>query len=143
MKKYVFVLLAAMTFACKSTGVDNKEDGLKYKESVTINDVPKASVTFFEVDDDSRCPEGGVCVWRGRVVVDLLFSGVTTEGGVQEHAKMCLGTCNAQLTGSDTLNKTFAGEKYQLVLSAVNPYPKTDQERKKEDYSLQLKIVKK
>lgn len=143
MKKCVFVLLACLAFGCKSTSVDKNDDGLRYKESVTINDVPKASVTFFEVNEDSRCPEGGVCVWQGRVVVDLLFSGVTTEGGVQEHAKMCLGACNPQLTGSDTLNKSFAGENYQLVLSAVNPYPKTDQDRKKEDYSLQLKIVKK
>jgi hypothetical protein len=142
MKKYMFVLLAAMAVACKSTGVDKKEEGIQYKETVTLNDVPKATLTFFEVED-SRCPEGVTCVWGGRAAIDLLLSGVTTEGGIKEHVKMCLGTCDAT-TGSDTLEKTFAGENYRLVLTAVNPYPKFgDSTRIKEKYSIQLKIEKK
>lgn len=142
MKKYVFVLLAAMAVACKSTGVDKKEEGIKYKETILLNDVPKATLTFFEVED-SRCPEGVTCIWGGRATVDLLFSGFTTEGRVTQHAKMCVGTCDAS-TGSDTLEKTFAGEKYKLVLSAVNPYPKFgDSTRTKEKYSIMLKIEKK
>lgn len=136
-------MMAGMVFACKSNSVEKKEEGLKYKESVTINDVPKATLTFFEVDEDSRCPEGGICVWGGRVVVDLLFAGVTTEGGVQEHAKMCLGTCGGGQFGSDTLLKKFAGENYQLVLTQVNPHPKVETQRAKEDYSIMLKIEKK
>ncbi|MBO9614001.1 MAG: hypothetical protein J7619_14955 [Dyadobacter sp.] len=142
MKKYVFVLFAVMAAACKSTVVDKREDGIKYKETVTLNDVPAATLTFFEVDD-SRCPEDVVCIWGGRASVDLLLSGVTTEGGIKEHVKMCLGECNAS-TGSDTLEKTFAGQKYKFVLSAVNPYPNTrDTTRTKAKYSIQLKIEKK
>lgn len=143
MKKYVFMIIAGMVFACKSNSVDKKEEGLKYKETITINDVPKATLTFFEVDEDSRCPEGGVCVWAGRVVVDLQFTGVTTEGGVQEHAKMCMGTCGSGQFGPDTLLKKFAGENYQLVLTEVNPSPKVGVERKKEDYAIMLKVEKK
>lgn len=142
MKKYVFVLFAAMAVACKSTGVDRKEDGIKYKETVALNDVPMAALTFFEVED-SRCPEGVTCIWGGRAAVDLLLSGVTTEGGIKEHVKMCLGTCDAS-TGSDTVEKTFAGIKYKFVLTAVNPYPKFgDSTRTKDKYSIQLKIEKK
>lgn len=142
MKKYVFVLLAVMAVACKSTGVDKKVDGIKYKETVTLNDIPTATLTFFEVED-SRCPEGLTCIWGGRAVVDLLLTGVTTEGGIKEHVKMCVGTCDAK-TGTDTLEKTFAGEKYRFVLSAVNPYPKFgDSTRTKEKYWIQLKIEKK
>ncbi|WP_353721678.1 hypothetical protein [Dyadobacter sp. 676] len=142
MKKYVFVLIASMAIACKNAGIDKREEGIKYKETVTLNDVPKATLTFFDVED-SRCPDGVMCIWGGRAVVDLLLSGVTTEGGIKEHVKMCLGECDAG-TGSDTLEKTFAGEKYRLVLSAVNPYPKfQDSTRTKEKYSIQLKIEKK
>lgn len=142
MKKYVFVLFAVMAVACKSTVVDKREDGIKYKETVVLNDVPSATLTFFEVED-SRCPENVVCIWGGRAAIDLLLSGVTTEGGVKEHVKMCLGTCDAT-TGSDTLEKTFAGQKYRFVLSAVNPYPNTsDTTHTKKKYSIQLKIEKK
>ncbi|SDF03161.1 hypothetical protein SAMN04487996_108244 [Dyadobacter soli] len=142
MKKYVFLLLAAIAVACKSTGVDKREDGIKYKETVVLNDVPAATLTFFDVED-SRCPDGVTCIWGGRAAVDLLLSGVTTEGGLMEHVKMCLGTCDAK-TGSDTLEKTFAGQKYKLVLVAVNPYPKFgDSTRTKEKYSIQLKIERK
>ena len=141
MKKYVFVLFAAMAVACKSTGVDKKEEGIKYKETVTLNDVPKATLTFFEVED-SRCPSGGQCIWAGQAVVDLLFSGVTTEGGIKEHVKMCLGDCDAGSVGRDTLEKSFAGAKYKLVLAAVNPYPHVDSVRTKDKYSIILKIEK-
>jgi hypothetical protein len=141
MKKYVFVLLAVVAFACKSNSVDKKEEGIRYKETVTLNDVPKSTLTFFEIED-SRCPEGVTCIWGGRAVVDLLFAGVTTEGGVKEHVKMCLGTCDATV-GSDTLEKMFAGQTYRLVLSAVNPYPHIDSARTKEKYSIMLKIEKK
>lgn len=142
MKKYLFVLFAMMAVACKSTGVDKKDEGIKYKETVVLNDVPKATLTFFGIED-SRCPEDVVCIWGGRAAVDLLLSGVTTEGGINEHVKMCLGTCDAS-TGTDTLEKTFAGAKYRFVLTAVNPYPNTrDTARKDETYSIQLKIEKK
>lgn len=142
MKKYVFVLFAAMAVACKSTGVDKKGEGIQYKETVVLNDVPTATLTFYDVED-GRCPEGLTCIWGGRAAVDLLLSGVTTEGGIKEHVKMCIGECDAS-TGSDTVEKTFAGEKYRFVLSAVNPYPKFgDSTRTKEKYSIQLKIEKK
>ncbi|MCF0073381.1 hypothetical protein LZD49_23080 [Dyadobacter sp. CY261] len=140
MKKYVFVLFVALALACKSTGVDKKEEGIRYMQSVILNDVPKATLTFFEIED-SRCPEGVQCIWGGRAAVDLLFSGVTTEGGIKEHVKMCLGTCDASV-GSDTLEKKFAGENYRLILTAVNPSPHIDSVRKKENYSILLKIEK-
>ncbi|MCE6992691.1 hypothetical protein [Dyadobacter sp. CY323] len=141
MKKYVWLgLVAATVFCCKNSGVDKKDEGLKYKETVTINDVPKATLTFFDVVD-SRCPEGVTCIWGGNATVDLLLSGVTTEGGVNEHVKLCIGTCDAKVAG-DTLVRNFAGQQYRFVLQDVKPYPKVEQ-GKKEDYRILLKIEKK
>jgi hypothetical protein len=143
MKRYfLLVLTIAGMMSCKSSGVDKKEEGIKYKETVTLNDVPKASLTFFGLAD-SRCPENVNCVWAGNATVDLLLSGVTTEGGVNEHVKMCLGQCGQKFNEVDTLDKKFAGEDYRLILTAVKPYPKIDSTRKIEDTYILLKIEKK
>jgi hypothetical protein len=143
MKRYfLFVLTIAGIVSCKSSGVDKKEEGIKYKESVTLNDVPKATLTFYGLAD-SRCPENAQCVWAGNATVDLLLSGVTTEGGVNEHVKMCLGQCDQKFREVDTLDKKFAGSDYRLILSAVKPYPKIDSTRKIEDTYILLKIEKK
>jgi hypothetical protein len=143
MKRYfLLVLTIAGMMSCKSSGVDKKEEGIRYKETVTLNDVPKASLTFFGLAD-SRCPENVNCVWAGNATVDLLLSGVTTEGGVNEHVKMCLGQCGQKFNEVDTLDKKFAGEDYRLILTAVKPYPKIDSTRKIEDTYILLKIEKK
>jgi hypothetical protein len=143
MKRYfLLVMTIAGMMSCKSSGVDKKEEGIKYKETVTLNDVPKASLTFFGLAD-SRCPENVNCVWAGNATVDLLLSGVTTEGGVNEHVKMCLGQCDQKFKEVDTLDRKFAGEDYRLILTAVKPYPKVDSTRKIEDTYILLKIEKK
>jgi hypothetical protein len=143
MKRYfLLVLTIAGMMSCKSSGVDKKEEGIKYKETVTLNDVPKASLTFFGLAD-SRCPENVNCVWAGNATVDLLLSGVTTEGGVNEHVKMCLGQCDQKFKEADTLDRKFAGEDYRLILTAVKPYPKVDSTGKIEDTYILLKIEKK
>jgi hypothetical protein len=142
MKKYLWYGLAIVgMFSCKSSGIDKKDTGLKYKETRILNDVPRASLTFFEIED-SRCAEGANCIWAGHAVVDLLLSGLTVEGGVKEHIKMCLGDCGGSF-GPDTLIKKFAGEEYQFILEEVNPYPKITEEHQKEAYSILLKIEKK
>jgi hypothetical protein len=144
MKRYfVLVLTIAGMMSCKSSGVDKKEEGIKYKETVTLNDVPKASLTFFGLAD-SRCPENVNCVWAGNATVDLLLSGVTTEGGVNEHVKMCLGQCGQKFKEADTLDRKFAGEDYRLILTAVKYYSKPDTAGKaNENAYILLKIEKK
>ena len=134
-----FSLLTLSIMSCKSTGVDKNSDDIKYKETVTINDVPRSTLTFFDVSD-SRCPEDVQCVWAGNATVDLAFTGVTTEGGITNHVSMCLGTCgNIQ----DTLDYDFAGQKYRFILKAVNPKAKAANAEPKENYSISLDIQKK
>ena len=143
MKKLLFIaLLTTSIFACKSTSVDNKTDEIKYKESVVINQVPRSALQFFDVSD-SRCPEGGQCIWAGNVTIDLAISGVTTEGGLTNHVKMCLGQCDKQFKIADTLDYNFTGQDYRLILSAVNTYPHVEKSTEKEAYSIALQIEKK
>lgn len=146
MKKVKFPLLIQiiplLLLGCKSSSVDKKIDGIRYKETVTINEVPRASLTFFDVSD-SRCPEGSQCIWAGNATVDLELTGVTSEGRITEHIKMCLGSCNRQLSGPDTLNHTFAGQQYRFILNAVNIDPNMKGAAYKEAYYINLQIEKK
>jgi hypothetical protein len=151
MKKLVLMTAAVWSvFACQNSSIDKRDEGIAYKETITINDVPKATLTFFGYGD-SRCPEGANCFWAGYAAVDLLLSGVTAEGGVNEHVKMCLGDCrfftkDSTKTGyvmADTLDKSFAGQQYRFILSALNPGPSLDTTRQKEVRRIMLKVEKK
>lgn len=142
MKKiYILLFTSVILSACQKSSVDKKEEGLiHYKEIVPINDVPIATLTFFDVND-SRCPEGGQCITAGNANIDLALDGVTTEGRITKHVKMCLGDCsNFQ---PDTLDEEFAGLKYRFILKAVNPYPKVDATNNKPAYTISLGIEKK
>jgi hypothetical protein len=125
--------------ACQQTSVDRHTDEIKYKETVTLNQVPKSTLTFYDVTD-SRCPEGAQCIWAGNAVVDLELNGVTTEGGTTKWISMCLGQCTKDFKTADSLDIEFTGQKYRLILNAVNPYPGVSTESSKKDYSISLKI---
>jgi len=142
MKKIYFIFFVSTAlFACQKSSVDKKEEGiLRYKETVSINDIPSATLTFFDVTD-SRCPEGVQCIVAGNTHVDLALDGVTTEGRITKHVKMCLGDCSDFL--ADTVNEEFAGYKYQFILKSVNPFPKKDTQAAKTEYTISLDIKKK
>lgn len=143
----ILFVISFCTLACQSASVDKKDGVIKYKETVTLNDVPKSSLTFFDVSD-SRCPEGVQCVWAGNATVEFALEGVGTDGKISNHVKMCIGDCRTLYKTSsfrevDSLDQEFAGQKYRFILEAVNPSPKVDSTKKKEDYSVSLKIEKK
>ena len=142
MKKIYYLLLVCFSFtACQKSSVDKKEeDVIRYKETVQIRDVPRATLTFFEVED-SRCPEGVRCIWAGEASVDLALESVSTEGKITRHVKMCFGTCSS--FQPDTLDQEFAGEHYQFILKSVTPQLKADVQVKKPDYTIALSIKKK
>ena len=142
MKKIYYLLLVCFLFtACQKSSVDKKEeDVIRYKETVQIRDVPRTTLTFFEVED-SRCPEGVQCIWAGEASVDLALEGVSTEGKITRHVKMCFGTCSS--FQPDTLDQEFAGENYQFILKSVTPSLKADVQVKKPDYTIALSIKKK
>jgi hypothetical protein len=148
MKTLLFTLFIALVLvACKSSGVDKKGNEIKYLETVQINDVPRSTLTFFDVSD-SRCPENVNCVWAGYTTVDLLLEGVGTDGKLTKHINLCLGDCRllyglTPFRQVDSLYQDFAGQKYLFILEGVNPTPKVDSLRTKNDYSISLRIEKK
>lgn len=148
MKRGILVtILSILMLACQSASVDKKDDEIKYKETIRLNDVPLSTLTFSDVSD-SRCPEGAQCIWAGNATVDLALEGVNTEGKISRHIKMCIGNCgtlykSASYRLADTLNQEFAGQEYRFILEAVNPVPKVDSAARKEAYSILLKIERK
>ncbi len=142
-------MLSIFFVGCNKSAVEkDNNDLLQYKESKSINDVPFATVTFFDVVD-SRCPKDVQCVWAGNATVDLLLKSVTTEGAVSEHIVMCYGDCatiSSRKIGvfqSDTLNHRFAGVNYQFILEEVNNEIPTEQKDAKYNYGIKLKVLKK
>lgn len=145
MKKLAIWLgIVAIASACKSTSVE-KDNLIHYQETVTINDVPKTSLTFYGVSD-SRCPENVQCVWAGYVNVDLELTGVSTEGRISEHVKMCLGDCdliqNRKYKITDTLDHNFAGQDYRFILSQVNRPALADSAAGVKAYTIALDVQK-
>ena len=146
MKALLFVLLIALV-ACQSSTIDKKGNEIKFRETVQINDIPKATLTFFDVND-SRCPEGVQCIWAGNATVDLALEGVGTDGKLVKSINLCVGDCRTVFgTNSvrqiDSIRQDFAGQKYMFILEGVTPTPKADSLRTKEDYSILLRVEKK
>ena len=146
---YAILIIFLFISACNNSSVElESKDLLLYQKSMTINDVPAASVTFFGVSD-SRCPKDVQCVWAGNATVDLLLKSVTTEGAVSEHIVMCYGDCSVISSRKigvfqpDTLNHTFAGVNYQFILEEVNNEVPSDRKEGFYNYGLKLKVLKK
>lgn len=148
MKRAILLtIISIFMLACQSASVDKKDGEIKYKETVTLNDVPFSTLTFYEVSD-SRCPEGVQCFWAGNATVDLALAGVNTEGKVSKHINMCIGDCrtlykSAPYRLADTLDQEFAGQQYRFILEAVSPAPKADSTVTKAAYSILLKVERK
>ncbi len=56
--------------------------------------------------NDSRCPEGGVCVWSGRVEVSLLLNNQFA----------------IQLEKAKTIDTIYRNHRYSITLTDVVPY---------------------
>lgn len=74
--------------------------------------------------NESRCPEGVVCVWAGQVTVTFDLKG-DVEGKLQLASLM---------NPADTLGD------YTFQLVSVDPYPKYKQPIERSDYRITIKV---
>jgi hypothetical protein len=84
---------------------------------------PDLPVTFVDVSEDSRCPEGVTCVWAGRAVVQV-------EVGDGEAPTIAL-----QVGG-----EAREARSLRLTAEALDPYPRADTATRSEDYRLRLRL---
>ena len=148
MKKLLPVILIAL-FSCKKNEVPKDPDEIHYKETVVLNDVPRATLTLENVYD-GRCPKGVNCFMAGSASVDLLLKGFTTQGEISKIVKMDLGgnviisETPPKYVKVDTIAQNFAGIDYYFILKNIKPSnPELGDSQNKEKYSIILKIIKK
>lgn len=125
---FVFLLLGAscddlildrpMTFEAENTMLLNhhytSEDGIY---SLKINEI-----------QDSRCPEGVVCVWEGEVVVKGEWSKNGVKTPIELHSVLS--------------NQQIQPEGFTIQIVNALPYPKYNSNSKPEDLKLRLLIKK-
>jgi hypothetical protein len=137
MRKYILVLAALLVLpwlaACAAQPAVN-EVGLD--ESFTLSPGESASVRgedltvrFVGVINDSRCPEGAVCIWAGEVSCTL---EITYGGKVNTKVLVQPGQTEPPVTGFGDYRITYD----------VRPYPRVGETIEKADYRLSLTIGK-
>lgn len=84
---------------------------------------PDLPVTFADVSEDSRCPEGVTCVWAGRAVVQV-------EVGDGEAPTIAL-----EIGG-----ESRDARGLRLTAEALDPYPRAGAATRAEDYRLRLRL---
>ncbi len=100
-------------------------------ETVFLADEPYCSEDMeltLQLDEinESRCPEGVVCVWAGQVTVSFDLHGAI-EGKLQ---------LASLLQPVDTVGN------YAFRLVSVDPYPKYKQPLERSDYRITMKVDK-
>lgn len=73
------------------------------------------NVTFKNIAEDSRCPEGTQCVWAGVAVANVEFMSTTSR-------PMILQLSTAEFKGKD-YHKTQSFNGYSISLKEITPYP--------------------
>jgi len=91
-------------------------------ETIVTRDM---SIHFMEVLEDSRCPEGVVCVWAGQARVKLRISGPELE---EQEVELTLGITNR-------VDVIYKGDSFVLKAADLAPYP-TSKDKGNRKYTL-------
>jgi len=104
------VLLLTATAACDSSTPADVTLGAEFTlapgQSAVAGD-DGLRVTFVSVTEDSRCPKDALCVWAGRVVVEVAAGSAGEKRSLEP-------------------DDTVSVEGYRLMLVRVEPYPASD-----------------
>jgi len=126
--KFIIVFSAFLLIHCNNSGSPLKpelgqEFELYYGQSKAVDNY-SLTIKFKNVIEDSRCPEGAVCVWEG-------------------NAKIAIEVSRKDFV----LNTTLEPEEiehlgFKIRLIEVYPYPKIDEQIEFEDYKIKLIVDK-
>lgn len=124
------VVLASLT-NCKSNKMSTNSDSKKnesvsqakdQKNTVYLNEGEnrflaeyQMNVTFKNISEDSRCPEGVQCVWAGVAVANVEFMSTTSRPVTLQIATTDVAAKN--------LSKKVNFNGYEISLAQVSPNP--------------------
>lgn len=118
-----FILIILIAGCQNSITSVNPEIGKPFKiqlgQTLEFQDTD-LSITFEELLEDSRCPEGATCVWAGNGRVLIKLNELQTE-------------LNTYLDPKNTSLFDYKVELIQLI-----PYPKINERINKGDYIVEL-----
>jgi len=77
------------------------------------------NVTFKNISEDSRCPEGVTCVWQGAAVANIEFLGITTR-------PKTIPLATTENAGRN-YHKSAIFNGYIISLVEVNPAPTSEE----------------
>jgi len=89
----------------------------------------KVTFTFDKVLNDSRCPDGAMCIWQGQVQVLVT---IDTDGS-KEQITLTQGGLS-----SEPASQIYG--QYRLEFN-ITPYPKVNETIKDSDYRLELTVT--
>jgi len=130
----IITLFAVLTGCGAEPGVIHaqldRNFSLGQNETAVITD-EDLEITLEEVIEDSRCPEGAICIWAGRAscVVQI------TSGKIPPYRMVLVQPGLADQYAEDTYLT------YKLAFGIL-PYPVVGKEIKPEEYRLQMRISK-
>lgn len=136
MKKLVIILLGIFLAGYVLAGCGEGQAsaslgdkfGLKIGETANVAS-ENLTLKFEKVLNDSRCPDGAMCIWAGQAQ-----ALVTIElNGKKEQITL------TQMGSSDSTIQNYA--QYKISFN-VTPYPKLNQTISNSDYRLNLTITK-
>ncbi|MFN3489284.1 MAG: hypothetical protein ACK4YV_09125 [Emticicia sp.] len=134
MKNIIIALLLSLT-ACSLQETPTPEPTLASQIELSIN----TEVTFQEgvkikitKIEDSRCPENTTCVWAGMAKIFFAISanGVSKDSSIDYESKPLKTTVD------------LGGQKFDVEVSNVLPYPKATTEINQKDYKVNLTVKK-
>ncbi|MCC6720661.1 MAG: hypothetical protein IT243_00550 [Bacteroidia bacterium] len=88
----------------------------------THKDSTPVKIKFIKITEDSRCPEGGNCIWAGQVIAEIIIDDNTIK----------------QISQSD---KPLVVNKKQIYMGNVIPYRKINEIINPKDYKIELDVV--
>lgn len=134
--KYTTAIIIVLFFSsCQKNSVSiietpiNQEFQLTVGQEATVKN-EHLTIKFTELEEDSRCPKGAVCIWQGngRIALELRRTGDTNI------------TTSLNTTVDPT---TIVHGSYEIRLKELTPYPELNTPGPLEKYVATLVVVKK
>jgi hypothetical protein len=106
----------------------NQEFSLQIGQEIVVRG-EDLTLAFLAVTEDSRCPEGAMCIWagNGKILVEL--------------TKLGAGTVSAGLN-TYLEPKKLSYSNYQIYLKELRPYPRVDGRISIDEYAATLVVTK-
>ena len=135
MKPYILLVFFLALQCAAPLPVDtpplNQGFDLRVGESVRVGTGQTILIRFLRVTEDSRCPEGAVCIWEGNARVELQL----------ERERLLIPPTIASLnTGVGPRSTDFAG--YTIALRRLSPYPRIGEKIDARSYVAGLLVTK-